>query len=343
MNTFLIYILEVNIYIIIFYLFFQIFLRRETYSRINRFYLIGSWLVSFILPLVFIPAFSIFDLSFLNGGGKDILVGNPEFLFNNNLQEIDPALAESQISSIGLLNILLIIIIVFSTFFFFRALINYSRLIRKIKKYSIEYFKGYKIIYTENNSPIFSFLDYIFWNRKINLIKPEGQTIFKHEIIHVKEKHSLDLIFFELLTAFFFYNPILYLYKRDIRLIHEYIADKNIINNKELTDNEYCRQLFNMTFDLNTNPLITNFYKNSNLKNRLKMITKTKSGKESIGKLFLIIPMLLVILTISSCINITVMKPFPHAPISTSAHNDYEEFIIDDFDKIGRASCRERV
>ena len=328
MKTILFYLFEVNIYLIIFYVFFLVFLRKEIYSRLNRYYLLGSCFMSLIIPLIYIPALSIINLSFLNLAGIDNILNSPELMQNTEFMSADPAIIESYTSSIVITDILLFIAGTISMFLIVKNVVNYYRILKIINKYGVNFYNNYKIIYTDNNSPIFSFLNYIFWNRRIDINKPEGRTIFNHEIIHVKEKHSLDLILFELLTVFLFYNPVIYFYKRSIRLIHEYIADNNIINENELTDNEYCSQLFNMTFSLQTNPLINNFFNNSNLKNRLKMITKTKSGKKSIGKLFLLIPLLTVILTISSCINITVRKTLITAPIPK---NMDEEIIIKEY------------
>lgn len=335
MKPVLLYFIEVNIYLLIFYLFYLILLRKETYSRLNRFYLLAGCFMSLIIPVINIPAFSIFNLSFLNSSGMVDLLDTGKLIPDDQFLTSIPALVVGQKSTIALKDILLVIACTISLFLILRSLINYLRILRIIKKHGVKYYNNYKIIYTENNSAIFSFLDYIFWNKSIDINKPEGQTIFYHETVHINEKHSIDLIFLEILTIFFFYNPVIYLYKRSIRLLHEYIADSNIISTNEITDNEYCSQLFNLSFNIKTNPLINNFFNNSNLKNRLKMITRKQKGKQSIGKLILILPLLIVILTISACVKIndvlaTMKNP---AEDDITAYNEEKEaafFIVED-------------
>lgn len=335
MKPVLLYFIEVNIYLLIFYLFYLILLRKETYSRLNRFYLLAGCFMSLIIPVINIPAFSIFNLSFLNSSGMVDLLDTGKLIPDDQFLTSIPALVVGQKSTIALKDILLVIACTISLFLILRSLINYLRILRIIKKHGVKYYNNYKIIYTENNSAIFSFLDYIFWNKSIDINKPEGQTIFYHETVHINEKHSIDLIFLEILTIFFFYNPVIYLYKRSIRLLHEYIADSNIISTNEITDNEYCSQLFNLSFNIKTNPLINNFFNNSNLKNRLKMITRKQKGKQSIGKLILILPLLIVILTISACVKVndvlaTMKNP---AEDDITAYNEEKEaafFIVED-------------
>jgi len=312
MKSLIIYIIEVNIYVLLFYLFFQLFLKKETFSRANRFYLLGSWVVSFILPFLYIPGLSVWNFTFLSNKIQGTYIDPAGLTDLDKISLANSSETGTMANSDNILFAIVILVLMIAILILLRNLINYFKIVRIVKNHGIEYYKGYKIVYTDNNLPIFSFLTYIFWNRKFDISQTEGRAIFNHEKVHVQELHSLDLIFFELLTILFFYNPILYLYKKSIRLIHEYIADNNIMSKKELGENEYCNQLFNMTFNLNTNPLINNFYKKSNLKNRLKMINKKKSGIRSAVKFILLIPTLLVILTISSCIKDNEQKmPVP--------------------------------
>src|SRR6187402_3357634 len=73
---------------------------------------------------------------------------------------------------------------------------------------------------------IFSFFRWLFWNRKIELHSEKGEQIFRHELFHIQQKHSWDIIFMELISIFFWINPFFHLIKKELKAIHEFLADE---------------------------------------------------------------------------------------------------------------------
>jgi len=75
----------------------------------------------------------------------------------------------------------------------------------------------------------FSFFNYIFLGDSLK--KEEREAVLKHEIVHVNQKHTLDLLFFEVLRILFWFNPLVYMYQNKIMLFHEFIADAQAVKN----------------------------------------------------------------------------------------------------------------
>jgi beta-lactamase regulating signal transducer with metallopeptidase domain len=75
----------------------------------------------------------------------------------------------------------------------------------------------------------FHFFNFIFWDEEIDIQTETGQQIFQHELVHVKEKHTLDKLFIQLLLVVFWCNPFFWLIRRELKLIHEFIADKKAV------------------------------------------------------------------------------------------------------------------
>lgn len=143
-------------------------------------------------------------------------------------------------------------------------------------------------------------LAFSFWKQKAvakNL--PEIATVNHHEDIHIKQLHTFDVIFFELLGIITWFNPIIYLYKETIKNIHEYLADEaatKFQGNKEA----YSMLLLNQAFGINTNALTNGFFKKSMVKKRIFMLYKERSEKTAIVKYGIFVPLLGVALILSS-------------------------------------------
>jgi len=95
-----------------------------------------------------------------------------------------------------------------------------------IRSHSIMSIDDIKFVNTEEKSAPFSFLNYVFWNKQIDLKSTSGEHIFQHELVHVREKHSFDKLFLQLVLIAFWCNPFFWLVRRELKMIHEFIADK---------------------------------------------------------------------------------------------------------------------
>ena len=119
----------------------------------------------------------------------------------------------------------------------------------------------------------------------------ELESILAHEAIHSKEKHSLDVLVSQLVCAVFWFNPIVWFYKKAIVQNLEYIADQKAIN--QLKDKKsYQMALLKVVSHQNCLPITNNFYQ-SLIKKRIVMLNKKQSHKSNSWKYSLVLPFLI--------------------------------------------------
>ncbi len=279
MNNFLMYSLQTIVLQLVFLLIFEIFFKKETFFKANRFYLLGSMLLSFLIPLIKIPVAenvqkqTIFQL-------KEIVVSNVAFV--ENKPEITTSF--SWISILYLLGI-----VVFLTLFLLKLYKIYQ-----VKQNSLlEIIDTVEVHRIKNSNQAFSFFNAIFiGNDNTNI-----ETILKHEKVHAKQLHSLDLLFLEVLKIIFWFNPIVYFFQKRIVEIHEFEADStSVIENKS----NYYETLICQIFEVNSISLTNNFYNQSLIKKRLVMLQKSKSKKAGMMKYLVVIPMVVFSMVVFS-------------------------------------------
>ena len=127
---------------------------------------------------------------------------------------------------------------------------------------------------TNLESAPFSFFRDLFWKNSILLNSDLGRQILKHEMVHIEQKHTYDKVFMELATGIFWINPIFWLIKKEINLIHEYLADNKAV--KHMDTKAFAQMLLASHFSGTVIPATSPFL-SSNLKKRLKMLQKPKT------------------------------------------------------------------
>ncbi|WP_246296548.1 energy transducer TonB [Winogradskyella vidalii] len=146
------------------------------------------------------------------------------------------------------------------------------------------------------SSAAFSFFNTIFLGERIS--EAQKPTIYKHELVHIKEYHTLDLLFFELLRIVFWFNPLVYIYQNRIKELHEYIADAQAV--KQSGKSEYYTSLLNQVLDVNQPSFTNTFFSKSLIKKRIAMLQKSKSKQLNLVKYGLLIPLVLGMLIYTS-------------------------------------------
>lgn len=251
---------------------YHLFLAKERTFTFNRFYLISALIFSLCIPFATIET-------------KQIKEEIPETVFVGEIEQPVLQTPIAQQESLDYNKILLITYFIITGVFFIK--IAYSVL--KIKR-----LRGQKIIYQNRNVFLlkqdlapFSFWNTIYLSEKYFKDSKIDDAIFLHEEIHIKQKHSADILFVEILKAIFWFNPFLYFYKKAMINNHEFIADesvivqsKNIKNYQELILQEILKQ--------QNLPLIHQFNFN-NTKKRFIMMT-SKNSKFAKAKKYLAIP-----------------------------------------------------
>lgn len=277
------YIIQVVLFQALFVGVYDFFLSKETFFTKNRVYLISTALVSFVLPLVKLP-------SFQKAIPLEYTILLPEVVLSP--QQVIEKSAWYQ--SINYLNVFFMIgCLLFCIVFVFKL----ARVIRLIVKNERIKKEGYSLIMLPKNSKAFSFFNYIFLGKEISTDKQE--KIIQHELVHSKQKHTVDLLLFEFLRVIMWFNPMVYVYQHRISLVHEYISDAVV--SKSVEKENYINNLLSDIFQVESISFINQFYKHSLIKKRITMMTKKQSKKIKQLKYLLLIPILGSMILYTSC------------------------------------------
>ena len=279
------YIIQVMLFQLLFLIVYDFVLSKETFFTKNRWYLLMSAIMSFCIPFIQIPSF------------QKVVSNDVRFLLPEIVLSPQNMIEKTEIYQ----NFNGGLIIFWLGFLFFLVLFSFKvyKLTSLIIKNSIEKKDSYTLIMLPNSKKAFSFFNYIFLGADINEL--EKEKIISHELIHCKQKHSLDLLFFESLKILMWFNPLLYIYQKRIATVHEYISDAIIL--KSADKKLYMNTLVNQLFDVENISFVNQFYKHSQLKKRIMMITKEKSNKMKQIKYLLLVPILASMLFYTACSN----------------------------------------
>lgn len=214
------YFIKASISLVFLYTFYLLFLKGQHCFKFNRFYLLVTLLLSFVLPVM-----KLFTLSLSTAEGLD-----PSVIIMPELIIVDEALPSTTfpwfntlltIYGLGVLLLLVrfIVDIYKITVFIYTSKGNVT------KKF------GYYIINTNGELPTSTFFNYILWDDTHQLSKNEELQILQHEQSHVSQNHTWDIIFVELSVIVFWFNPVVWFLKSTVLENHEYLADANASHN----------------------------------------------------------------------------------------------------------------
>ncbi|RZL34503.1 MAG: M56 family metallopeptidase [Pedobacter sp.] len=144
---------------------------------------------------------------------------------------------------------------------------------------------GITIIELTNTKTAFSFFNMLFIDPEL----PQKSTILKHEMAHIHQKHSFDVLFFELIRSLSWFNPIVHFLKNDIKLLHEYLADEETTK-KGIEKYEYAIFLIQNSYGDQAVQLTNQIFNSSILKRRISMLNQKKSAKWARLRLLLVLP-----------------------------------------------------
>ena len=279
------YIIQVLLFQVLFLAVYDFFLSKETFHKYNRWYLIGTPLISFILPFIKIPTLQ-------KVVPNEVIVYLPEIVLSpQKVIEQTTLYSESSVNYVSTL------FWVGASIFAIVFLIKLTNIYRLILKNEIIKKTSYKLVLLPKQSKAFSFFSFIFLGKEISADKQK--QIIKHELIHSKQKHSLDLLFFEFLRIAMWFNPLVYLYQQRITLLHEYITDSEVVKTTEKKD--YFNKLLAQTFQVENISFVNQFYKHSFIKKRITMMSKNKSKQIKKTKYLLLLPLLASMLFYTAC------------------------------------------
>jgi bla regulator protein blaR1 len=286
------YIIQTIAFQVFFLLVYDAFLKKETFFNWNRLYLLSTSVLSIALPFIKIDGFKDVVPQQYIINLPEIFIGNkPKFEANQIQIETISTLTESAFSW----NVLFYVGVVIATLLLVFKIAKIVWMLYKYPKNKIGFFNIVSLI---NSSAAFSFFNYIFLGERLS--EHEKESILKHEIVHVTQKHTLDLLFFEVLRIVFWFNPLVYMYQNKIMVLHEFIADASAV--KHQNKSEYYQNLLSQVFETKNISFINPFFKQSLIKKRIIMLQKSKSNQVNLLKYALIIPMVLGMLVYTSCV-----------------------------------------
>ncbi|MDB5010109.1 MAG: TonB family protein [Mucilaginibacter sp.] len=288
------YLLLVNLYLVLFYGFYTLLLRRETFFQLNRIYLVSAALLSFLIPVI--------QSNWVNG--LFITEQVHYTIYSSPVMIYAAAPIEKTPLTIGQVFIFLYLGgIAFLTIKFILQLI-------KVKK----------IINEPEPSAAYSFFKKISLGE--NVVKQDA--IIAHEQVHARQWHTVDVLIIEIVMIINWFNPVVYLYRFAIKHIHEFIADQQAL--KVGADKaEYALLLLSQTFNAPSHQLVNPFYNQSLLKQRIMMIQKNRSQRIVLFKYMLSAPLFGLMLILSSA---TVNNSKAIRTISTHANNMFVKPVV---------------
>jgi len=290
-NSFIIYLFESSICMLFFYLIYQLFLKKETYFNINRTYLVLSILISLTIPSIKIKAELPAETVSTVYKAMEVIA--------SPVQTTKHLVAEKVESNIDIYFILMIIYFTGIAALLVKLIYQLLRLFMFIRKGEIVVMKRHYMICTNGQYPTSSFFNYILWDNTVALSDAEVNHVIKHEMAHINQFHTLDNLLMEIMGIIFWFNPLIYFYNKELKQVHEYIADNEVLNSTAYTKDDY-EVLINKQILNNIGFQLSNNFNMSNLKTRLMMISKPKSRKAALLKLLAVFPVLVLMILVFS-------------------------------------------
>lgn len=256
----------------IFILLYYFFLEREKIHIFKRFYLLFSILFSVFIPLISITYGSVKK-------AENIHQNNTEIMILPETKLVEPSIFTTE-------NILLGIFLLGFTILLLKFSFGIFKLIKEIKRSEKIKQENFQIILKQNKITPYSFWNCIFLNKKDFSEGKIDAKIILHEKAHINQKHSIDVLFIEILLCVFWFNPAFYFYKKAMVTNHEFLADEAVLKQNQDVEN-YQKLILNEL--ISEKILFTNPFNLNNTKKRIVMMT-TKITKIAKLKSYLTLP-----------------------------------------------------
>ena len=273
------YLLKASTVIFIFYVCYILFLRRETFFENNRWFLLIGLVTALVFPLMVIPIY--------------IPIESTQIIESAYTVTGDFSQSTEQEISFNWTNLLYITYGAGFTLFIIQFLLQFGSLAILLLKNPKNKDGFYTYIIVKSKVSPFSFFKWIVYNPDLFKEK-ELQLIINHEKVHVRQYHSIDIILIRLACVVFWFNPFIWLYKKDIQQNLEYIADYKTLD--QTTSKKDYQHLLLKTSIANQHIDLTNNFYNSLIKKRILMLNKSKSKSISRFKFLLVVPLLTILL-----------------------------------------------
>lgn len=292
MTQLFIYLLQVILSSGLLYGYYHFFLRNKAFHQYNRFYLLSATVLSLAIPFINIPVYftstpeqpSVMFLTLLTLSGSEWKTAN---------------VAQSAVQTATSVNfdwtfLIRVLYTSVAAILLIRLLVSLGKIVRLIRRHQIENLDQIRFMNTREPGTPFSFFSWLFWDQQIDLHTVRGEQIFKHEVYHIQQRHSWDVMFMEIIRTVCWINPFFHLMKKELRVIHEFLADKFAVS--EDTKWEYAELLLMQALD-SQQRLVTPFFHNQ-IKRRIAMITNPQKSSHRYLRKLLVLPLGALVLTL---------------------------------------------
>jgi TonB family protein len=271
--------------------YYWLFLRNRFFHGFNRYYLLSIPVLGFLLPALHLSLPSFWNHA--ASGSPILLLG----VGQGSVEEAVTIYANQQSGKGFSLEFIMVILSLLITAFLFIRFYKSIRFLYQLRKEKPFLILPEATVYfvSEKGTP-FSFFKSIFWGKELVLESEAGEQILQHEIYHVKNNHSLDILSLEILTIAMWFNPFLYLIRQELKAIHEYAADAWVAAK---TDTYAYASLLLLNVSGSALPITHPFFKNQ-IKRRITMMTKSKKQKAGLLGRFFILPVIAILIGLFS-------------------------------------------
>jgi beta-lactamase regulating signal transducer with metallopeptidase domain len=283
MNHYIIFFLKSVISSAVLFGYYSFALRNKKFHQYNRFYLLATLMISIVLPFSHLTLFR-FHQEIVNN-----LTGFSYKAVSAGTHEMPPAF--------DWFNILSAISISVTLIMFLMLLKKIAWIYRLKYRHTVIKMQGFDLIETNVKQAPFSFLNNLFWRPNISRYEKNGAKIFKHEMTHIKEKHTYDKLFSQVVLCLFWVNPFYWFIQKELNMVHEFIADsKSIQQGDTQSFAEMLLQSHNEGRYLNP----SHSFFNSSIKRRIIMLATSKNARYSYLRRVCALPILLLVIFLAS-------------------------------------------
>ncbi len=287
MNSLLYYLLQVIAASGLLYGYYHLFLRNKKFHFYNRYYLLASAIIPVIIPFLNIPVY----FTTQETASSPILHTLTVINYNSSDSLMPGVSAGTSDSGYTITGLFYGLYLLPGLLLFARILFSIIKIIRLYRGNEVEKLDNISFINTTEPGTPFSFFRWLFWNKEIEVNSDKGQQVFRHELFHIRQKHSLDIMFLELITVIFWINPFIHLIKKEMRAIHEFLADEAAVRNQEQWS--YAELLLMQV--LQTKQFLVNPFFHNQIKRRIAMITSSQQPRYQYFRKIMVLPLLAVL------------------------------------------------
>lgn len=286
MLTTIYYFLQVMLCSAVFMLYYILVLRNKKFHHYNRFYLLAAMLLSWVVPVLRIQFFPETQqptqvLQLLN-----VVADNNTYLEN---------ITTAQNFSINWDAVGIAVYLIVCCCMLLGLMYALLKIYILIAKNPARYVKDIVIVFIKSKGAPFSFFKFIFWDKDVDLSNEQSKKMLKHELAHVREKHSIDNLLIQINLLAGWFNPIFWLIKKEVQIIHEFIADRKAVEDGSVSS--LAAMLLAASYPQQYIALTNPFFF-SPIKRRLQMLTNHKNPRLSYLRRIIVLPLLAMVVVL---------------------------------------------